>query len=98
MNANKTIRYKDNTYAIRYSYFTEKCINGRTFHTIEIYQVNNKDIKPFEYNWETQGKFKSIISQTKEAIKNYLNYIPRVEYSYFEEFQNWNGDLDHWDE
>ena len=97
-NGNKFVNYKNNTFVIDYNYTTEKGINGKTYHTIEIYQMNNGDIKPFEYAWETQGQIKSIIDRIKIAIENYLDHLLKKEYSYYDEFQNWDGDLDHWDE
>jgi hypothetical protein len=94
----KSINYKGNVFSIDYNYMTEKGINGTTYHTIEIYQMNGENIKIFRYTWETQGKIESIIARIKIAIESYLDHLPKKEYSYYEEFQNWDGDLDRWDE
>jgi hypothetical protein len=96
---NKIIQYKNSTYVVGYNFSTERCINGYTYHTISIFKVNGTDIDTFTNSWKTQGENKqSIIAQIKVAIDKYREQNSKKEFSYLNEFQNWNGNLDGWDE
>ena len=76
MDLKKTITYKNNTYAIDYNFATERGINGKTHHNINIFQVNGKNIAPYNYSWTDMYYNKeSIILKAKSAIDEYNKQI-----------------------
>lgn len=97
----KTIKYNNSTYEVEYDYSTERSIVGTTNHVIIILKVNNIiESYPYFYRWSTSNnKPESIIIQVYNAINEYLARKPtKKTFSYLDEFENWNGELDNWDE
>lgn len=100
---NKNITLGKSDYLINYSYTQSECIGDTPYyqtkwieHTIKILKVDGKDIPVFSYSWD-QIIPESIIYKSKMVIRKYLESII-VKPSDIEEFINWNGDLNNWDE
>jgi hypothetical protein len=90
----KDIKYKNNTYTIRYRYAKTVGIYGLTYHTIDIIQVNSIDIIPFHFEYITSNtKPVNIITKIKTAIDRYISLLPKNDNLSFEDFVKWDGDL-----
>jgi len=99
MNKEKTITYRENTFIVSYNYTMERRMDGKTTHVVNINEVNGKIIDPYNFSWITDNnKPTSIISQVKIGLDKYIESLPQTRFSYIDEFQNWDGNLNNWDE
>jgi len=98
MNKDKTITYRDNTFSISYNYTMERKTDGKTTHVVNIHEVNGKIIDPYNFSWITNNnKPESIILQVKIGLDEYIKSLSQIRFSYIDEFQNWDGNLNNWE-
>lgn len=95
----KTVTYKGHTYHIGYRSELYRDLSATINHTLFLDKVDNKSITSVEHKWaDTFKNRKSIVGETHKLIKEYINRQDKEEFSYLNEFENWDGDLDSWDE
>jgi hypothetical protein len=92
----KEISYRGNTYSIQYEYKTERCIDGWTYHTLTLISKNGVGIKNIENSWKDK-KDSSVIVKCQELINKRIE-LNKTPFNYNGEFNQWNGNLDTWDE
>lgn len=101
----KYVTYKGNVYTIKHEYLEFKDTQPYILHRLYIVEVNKIDFKnnrllyPTISWYETCGDDdQNIIRKTQELIKFYLKGQPKRTLSHEKEFEQWNGNLDNWDE
>lgn len=94
----KNVIYKGKSYKVQYNYQQARGINEPREN--KLYLLNEQNDKLFCLEWkDTYKQRKSIIGKVKELIDNYLKEIYIYnDLMYFNEFEQWNGNLDSWDE
>ncbi len=94
---NKKVTYQGNIYEIEYNRTVEKGINGRVENILIIKAVNTLLLpSPLPtYTWNNDSL--SVIHMVHYIINDYIQKtsIPKT---HIQEFKEWNGDLDNWDE
>jgi len=96
----KSVKYKDHTYIIEYTYTTRKDLLGEIIeHELILKKVNNKKVSDVKHTWmDSVHRRNSVIKETYEFIKKYIEGVTQTKFSYINEFENWDGNLDEWDE
>ena len=97
----KTVEYQGVTYYITYSYTQARELTAQREHAILVYKIDHLVLAPTkEYiiRWtDTAGHRVTIMSKVLELIRSILKTKERKD-TQIDEFENWNGDLDRWDE
>lgn len=95
----KNVTFKNHTYHIGYHSELYRDLVSTMNHTLFLDKIDDKSITSVERKWsDTFKNRKSIIKETYSLIKNYIERQNKPEFSYINEFENWNGNLDEWDE
>ena len=92
----KEINYKGNTYVIAYEYITERRMDGWTTNTLTLISKNGVGVKNISESWKDK-KDSSIIAKCKELVDRHIQ-LNKTSFNYNGEFNQWDGNLDSWDE
>lgn len=92
----KEVNYMGNKYSIQYDYEIEKRIDGFTHHTLTLVSKNGVGVKYIKESWQDKGD-SSIIERCGKLIKKHIE-LNKTPFNYNNEFCQWGGNLDAWDE